>query len=165
MSSYHLALPTAKGVLDMNELEEQKALESVTAADVMTASPRTCSTFSTVLEAVMIFRDNDCGAVPILEEGKPVAILTDRDVALAIATYPDLVNRPVSDVMIPGVVAVAPEDTLGEVCDVLRTKGVRRVVVVDSLMQVLGMIGWADIATVLSDRLMGQVVKDVVIPS
>ena len=31
---------------------------------------------------MMIFRDANCGAVPILEEGKPVAILTDRDIAL-----------------------------------------------------------------------------------
>lgn len=149
----------------MNEHEERTALESMTAADVMTASPRTCSTFSMVLEAVMIFRDTDCGAVPILAEGKPVAVLTDRDVALAIGEFPDLVNRPVSDIMVPGVVAVTPEDRLGDVCDVLRSQGVRRVLVVDPIMQVLGIIGWADIAPVLSDRLMGQVVKDVVTPS
>ena len=76
----------------MSEHEEWKAVESMTAADVMTTSPRTCSTFSTVLEAVMIFRETDCGAVPILAEGKPVAILTDRDVALAIGEFPDLVE-------------------------------------------------------------------------
>ena len=79
----------------MNDREDGKALELMTAADVMTAAPRTCSTFSTVLEAVMIFRDNDCGAVPILEEGKPVAILTDRDVALAISEFPDLAGQTV----------------------------------------------------------------------
>jgi CBS domain-containing protein len=149
----------------MNEQTEWKAVESMTAADVMTASPRTCSTFSTVLETVMIFRDCDCGAVPILAEGKPVAILTDRDVALAVATYPDLVSRPVSDIMSPGVVAVAPEDSLKEVCEALRTQGVRRVLVVDAAEQVRGIIGWADIAPVLSDRAMGQIVKDVVIAS
>jgi CBS domain-containing protein len=144
---------------------ERKALGSLTAADVMTASPRTCSTFSTVLEAVMIFRDTDCGAVPILAEGKPVSVLTDRDVALALANFPDLVRRPVSEIMVPGVVAVAPEDSLEDVCEILRSQGVRRVLVVDPIMQVLGIIGWADIAPVISDRAMGQVVKDVVIPS
>ena len=146
-------------------MDERKALESLTAADVMTASPRTCSTFSTVLEAVMIFRDTDCGAVPILAEGKPVSVLTDRDVALALANFPDLVRRSVSEIMVPGVVAVAPEDSLEDVCEMLRSQGVRRVLVVDPIMQVLGIIGWADIAPVISDRAMGQVVKDVVIPS
>ena len=105
--------------------------EQMTAADVMTPSPRTCSGFSSVLEAVMIFRDLDCGAVPIIADGKPVAILTDRDVALAIAEHPDLVNRPVKGIMVPGVVAVAPDDSLDQVCGALRAQGVRRVLVVD----------------------------------
>jgi CBS domain-containing protein len=146
----------------MVEHEEQKTLDSMTAADVMTAAPLTCSTFSTVLEAVMIFRDANCGAVPILEEGKPVAILTDRDVALALAEYPDLVGRPVSEIMQPGVVSVSPEDTLGQVCEVLRTQGVRRVLVVDPAGRLVGIIGWADIAPILSDRMMGRLVTDVV---
>jgi len=149
----------------MVEHEEQRVLESTTAAEVMTAAPLTCSTFSTALEAVMIFRDADCGAVPILEEGKPVAILTDRDIALALAEFPDLVNQPVSAIMSPGVVTVAPEDNLGKVCDVLRSQAVRRLLVVDSAGRLLGIIGWADIAPVLSDRMMGRLVTDAVVPS
>lgn len=148
----------------MNEHEERAALATLTAADVMTGSPRTCSTFSTVLEAVMIFRDNDCGAVPILDEGKPVAILTDRDVALALGHFPDLVSRAVSEIMVPGVASVTPEESLEDVCEMLRSEGVRRLLVVDPVLQVLGIIGWADIAAVVSDRAMGQVVKNVVLP-
>jgi CBS domain-containing protein len=146
----------------MSEIDEDRALDSVTAADVMTPAPCTCSVFSTVLEAVMIFRGSDCGAVPILSEGKPVAILTDRDVALAISEFPDVVSRPVSEIMVPGTVAVAPDDSLADVCQALRSQSVRRVLVVDSVSGVKGIIGWADIAPVLSDRMMGRVVKDVI---
>ena len=149
----------------MVERDEQKTLVSLTAADVMTAAPLTCSTFSTALEAVMIFRDADCGAVPILEEGKPIAILTDRDIALALADHPDLVGRPVGEIMTPGLASVAPDDTLGHVCEVLRSQVVRRVLVVDSSGRLLGIIGWADIAPVLSDRVMGRLVTQVVVPS
>ena len=46
-------------------------------ADAMTVAPRTRSPASTVLEAVMIFRAEDCGMVPITDAGKPVGILTD----------------------------------------------------------------------------------------
>lgn len=149
----------------MVEREEQKTLQTLTAADVMTAAPLTCSTFSTVLEAVMIFRDADCGAVPILHEGRPVGILTDRDVALSLAEYPDAVGRPVSDVMKTGIGTVTPEASLGQVCEVLRTQSVRRVLVVDAGGRLAGIIGWADIAPVLSDRMMGRLVTDVVVPS
>ncbi len=139
--------------------------DGMTAADVMTVSPHTCSSFSTVLEAVMIFREKDCGAVPILAEGKPVAILTDRDVALALSQFPDLASLPVSEIMTDGIVAVAPEDSLEQVCDVLRNQSVRRVLVVDSEGQLLGIIGWADIAPILSERMMGRLVQDVIAPS
>src|ERR1700685_1951507 len=106
----------------MSDREDSKRLDLMSAADVMTVAPRTCSTFSTVLEAVMIFRDANCGAVPILEEGRPVAILTDRDVALALPEHSDLVNRPVSEIAQPGIVSVSPGDTLGQVCEVLRSQ-------------------------------------------
>jgi CBS domain-containing protein len=149
----------------MVEHEEQKTLETLTAADVMTAAPLTCSTFSTALEAVMIFRDADCGAVPILDEGRPVGILTDRDVALSLAEYPDVIGRPVGEIMKTGVVAVSPQDSLGRVCEVLRTQSVRRVLVVDPGGRLVGIIGWADVAPVLSDHIMGRLVTDVVAPS
>ena len=149
----------------MVEHSDQKTLETLTAADVMTAAPLTCSTFSTALEAVMIFRDADCGAVPILQEGRPVGILTDRDVALALAEYPDVVGRPVGEIMKTGVTTVSPEDSLGHVCEVLRTQSVRRVLVVDAGGRLVGIIGWADIAPVLSDRMMGRIVSDVVVPT
>src|SRR4051794_40091339 len=91
---------------------------SLTAADVMTPGPRTCSTFSTVLEAVLIFRDADCGAVPVLDDGKPVGLITDRDVALALAEHGDnLTNLPVSDLMTQGVIAVAPEDGIDTIAE------------------------------------------------
>src|SRR4051812_20380072 len=86
-----------------------------TAADVMTPTPRTCSPYSTVLEAVLIFRDVDCGAVPIVDAGKPVGVLTDRDVALALAEFPDLASRVVADIMSKDPVTVRPSATIDEI--------------------------------------------------
>jgi len=69
---------------------------TLTVAEAMTAAPRTCSPVSTVLEAVMIFRDANCGAIPITDTGKPIGVLTDRDVALAISAHQaDLGRMPV----------------------------------------------------------------------
>src|SRR4051812_49270743 len=86
-----------------------------TAADVMTASPRTCSPYSTVLEAVMVFRDADCGAVPIVDNGKAVGILTDRDVALALTEFPDLPGRAVADIMSKDPITVPADTPLAEI--------------------------------------------------
>jgi hypothetical protein len=41
-----------------------------TAADLVTVDSRSCSPFSTVLEAALVFRDEDCGTLPVLDAGK-----------------------------------------------------------------------------------------------
>jgi CBS domain-containing protein len=134
-----------------------------TAADVMTPNPRTCSNFSTVLEAVMIFRDADCGAVPVLEDGKPVGVLTDRDVALALTEFGDtLTGRPVTDVMTRGIVAVAPEVGIDSLAGKFADKAVRRLLVVDAQNQLVGIIAWSDLAPYLPPQRMGQIVDEVV---
>lgn len=132
-----------------------------TAADVMTPSPRTCSPFSTVLEAVMIFRDADCGAVPIVQDGKPVGVLTDRDVALALAEYPDLVGRSVGDIMTKDPITIRPEATVDEIEAKIARNAVRRLLVVDGSGTLVGIVAWADLARQESDHAVGRVVSDV----
>ncbi|WP_435008156.1 CBS domain-containing protein [Tundrisphaera lichenicola] len=135
----------------------------LTAADVMTPSPRSCSTFSTVIEAVMIFRDADCGAVPVLDDGKPVGVLTDRDVALGLTEFEEtLATRPVSDLMSRAVVSVAPEEGIEAIAEKFSDKAVRRLLVIDSQDQLVGIIAWSDLAPHLPDRRLGRVVSDVV---
>jgi len=135
----------------------------LTAADLMTPNPRTCSSFSTVLEAVLIFRDADCGAVPVLVDGKPAGVLTDRDVALALAEYGErLPSLPVNEIMTPGVVAVDPDTSLSEVIEKFGDRGVRRLLVIDANGQLVGIIAWADVAPHVPDRTIGQVVSEVV---
>ena len=134
---------------------------NLTAADVMTPNPRTCSNFSTVLEAVLIFQDADCGGVPVLEDGMPVGVLTDRDVALALADHDNLTRLPVSQIMMRGVVAVPPDASLDIVVEQFGGQGVRRLLVVDAQGQLVGIIGWVDIAPYVPDGKIGQAVSEV----
>ena len=132
------------------------------AADVMNPSPRTCSRFSRVIEAVLIFKDEDCGLVPVVEEGKPIGVVTDRDVALALATYHDLVDQPIEQIMTTTIISVAPSTPLSEVVENFGREGVRRLLVVDSSGLLAGVIGWKDLCGEISDREVGRVVTDVV---
>jgi CBS domain-containing protein len=135
----------------------------LTARDLMTPRPRTCSTFSTVLEAALIFRDADCGAVPVLGDGKPVGVLTDRDVALSLAVHGgQLPGMPVSAIMTPGVVAVGPDERLDAIAARFGDKAVRRLLVVDSDGTLIGIIAWADLAPHVPPRVLGQAVEQVV---
>jgi CBS domain-containing protein len=140
----------------------QETASSLTAADVMTPAPRTCSVFSSVLEASLIFRDADCGAVPVVDAGKPVGILTDRDVALALAENPDLSAQPVGDFMTRDVVSVAPGDSLATVAAKFGTEGLHRLLVVGDDHTLCGIIAWSDLAPHLPDYPVGRFVSEVV---
>ncbi len=134
----------------------------LTASDIMTAAPRTCSPYSTITEATLIFRDADCGAIPVLDDGKPVGILTDRDVALALPGFPDLASRPVADVMTRDPASVPPDAPLGEIRDRFGAEQVRRLLVAGADGQLLGIIAWSDLLPHLPESEAGRVVKGVV---
>lgn len=134
----------------------------MTAGEIMNRSPRTCSRFSRVLEAVLIFKDEDCGMVPVVEEASPIGVVTDRDVALALASTEDLVNRPVEEIMSKGVITVTADTTLPQVIETMRNELVRRLLVVDDQGLLVGVIGWKDLASEVPDHTVGQVVNDVV---
>ena len=132
------------------------------AADVMKTSLRTCSRFSRVIEAVLIFRDEDCGLVPVVEEGKPIGVVTDRDVALALASYADLVDHPIEDIMTKTLITVAPTTSVSEVVKTFAREAVRRLLVVDGQGLLVGVISWKDVSTQVSEESVGRLVTDVV---
>ncbi len=135
---------------------------TLTAADVMTPNPLCCDVLSPVLEAVRIFREADCGAVPVIEEGKLFGVLTDRDVALAIPDLDDLANEPIGKITAPGVIAVGPNVVLSAVAAKFADRGVRRVLVIDDQGKLQGIIGWADLAHHLSNQRLGRTVARLV---
>jgi CBS domain-containing protein len=126
-----------------------------TAASVMSPSPRTCSLFSSVLEAVMIFRDVDCVAVPVVDDGVPVGVLTDRDVALASSEDQDLMSRPVTDIMTKEAIWVAPDASLLEVREKLGEHGVHHLLVIDAAGQLQGIITSSDLAPLVPEGSVG----------
>jgi membrane protein len=122
----------------------------LTAADIMKPSPRTCSPFSTVTEAALIFRDEGCGAVAVLDGDTPVGVLTERDVALAVVNFPDLPSRPVAEIMTKTVATVPEDAALEEIKKRLDEASERRLLVVNGHQHLVGMIAWADLAPHLS---------------
>jgi CBS domain-containing protein len=133
------------------------------ARDVMTPDPRTCSPQSTVLEAAATFRDADCGVLPVVEAGRPVGVLTDRDAILALPEREfDLARTPVGDIMSRDLATVDAEADLKAVLDRLGDAGVRRLLVVDGHGRLAGVLSWTDLVPHLSGRGVGYAVSRIV---
>ena len=54
--------------------------------EIMTAQPTTCAPDTNLAAAAELMLDADCGTLPVVEGGKLVGILTDRDMFIALAT-------------------------------------------------------------------------------
>jgi CBS domain-containing protein len=116
-----------------------------------------------LVEAVMIFRDEDCGAIPVVADGQPIGVVTDRDVALALGDFLDKTpDQPVKAIMTRGVVTVTPDATLEEVRAEMERWQVRRVVVIDEAGAIAGIISLADLFPAVPFRASGETATRIV---
>ena len=74
--------------------------------DVMTPNPRTISPDESIQNAARIMRDLDTGVVPVVENGRPVGMVTDRDIVVR-AVADGHLNRPVRDIVSGGVISAS----------------------------------------------------------
>ena len=121
--------------------------------DVMTSPAHSCAPGANLAAAAMAMRDYDCGAMPVLDEqGRPMGILTDRDVCMAMAQknrFPASIL--VSEVMTPEPFTCGPSTGLGDVLVVMAACQIRRLPVVDAEGRLVGIVSLSDIVSVVED--------------
>ena len=114
--------------------------------DIMTAEPRTCSTGTNLAAAAALMLDGDCGILPIVDGGKLVGVVTDRDMYIALATRNKLASQlTAGEVARKKVVTCGPEDDVHAVLATMREHRVRRLPVEGFGGTVLGIVSMNDI--------------------
>jgi CBS domain-containing protein len=131
-------------------------LEDVMSHKVLTVAPD-----STAAEAARLMETNNIGALPVVNQGHMVGILTDRDIVVrAVAPGGDPTNIPVSQVMSKPVVCGSPNMDLSQATDLMAQKQVRRLPVVNN-GQLVGFVSLGDIAINSPDSISGDALKDI----
>jgi CBS domain-containing protein len=136
-----------------------------TVRDVMTESPRSVEPGESVVEAARLMRDGDVGSLPVLEEGRLVGVITDRDLAIRVvaeAMSPERVT--VSDVASREPVTAAPGDDLDEALRLMARHQVRRLPIVED-ERLVGILAQADVALAEKEKKTGEVVEAISEPS
>jgi len=114
----------------------------------MTTDVRTCSPDTSIVDVARTMAEINAGFVPVVEGGKVVGVITDRDIVLrAVAKGADLKSTFVRDCMTKPAVTVSPDIDAHEAADIMAQKQIRRLVVVDG-SRVVGVVALGDIATV-----------------
>jgi CBS domain-containing protein len=153
-------------VYSLARLTAQTASRKRRAADysvrgAMTPEPQTVAPTTSVAEAAESLRREDVGSVPVVERGRLVGILTDRDIALrTVAERRDPTTVTVGEIASHELVTVESTDSLDEALRLMASRQVRRLPVVED-GKLVGMLAQADVARRVPDAETGEVVEQI----
>jgi CBS domain-containing protein len=132
-----------------------------TIADVMTGSPAKVSRLASATDVAKLMREDDVGAIPVVEDGRLVGIVTDRDIALrVVAEGRDPNTTHAEDIATAEPRAVGPGESLDEAYVRMATWQIRRLPVVEG-ERLVGMLAQADLVHELKDKRAGQLVDEI----
>jgi len=113
--------------------------------DVMTPNPKTVSPNDTVQSAAQVMKAEDTGAVPVVENGRVLAVVTDRDIVVRVVAVGDAATIRVRDVASTDVVTVTPDTTTREASALMSERQIRRLPVVEN-GRLVGIVSLGDLA-------------------
>jgi CBS domain-containing protein len=129
--------------------------------DVMTGNPTSCEPATTIVEAAKVMAEEDVGPVPVVEGGRVVGIVTDRDLVVRVlAEGRDPNSTTIGEIASADLVTVQPDSDLNEALRLMAQNQVRRLPVVEG-GQLVGIVAQADVARAADEEKTGEVVQDI----
>jgi CBS domain-containing protein len=129
--------------------------------DLMTSDPTTVGPETTVSEAAKQMAHEDVGPLPVVEDGRLVGIVTDRDLVVRVlAQGRDPKSTTVREAASGALVTVSADDDLVKTLDLLGKHQVRRLPVVEG-GRLVGIVAQADVAREVGSAWVGDVVEDI----
>jgi CBS domain-containing protein len=131
---------------NQNGEEQREALLPLKVRDVMVREVITVDEDSSVKEAVDIMNEFQIGSLIVLERGKALGIVTERDfLRRVIAGAKDVVNTKVKEIMTTPLVVVEPSTDLEEAVKLMLKSKIKKLAVVDA-NKLVGIVTLTDIA-------------------
>jgi CBS domain-containing protein len=128
----------------------------------MTEAPHTLGPDMNAFDAAGLMRQYDVGIIPVVDGGKFVGVVTDRDLALRVLAdrqNPERVR--LGDIVTKSPVTVTPDTKLSDARDLMADHKIRRLPVVKG-DQLVGIVSMGDIAVHdASKRAVGDALSEV----
>ena len=132
-----------------------KVSEAMT-AQVVTATPR-----DTIREVARTMAQIESGAVPVVDDGKVVGLITDRDIVIRVVAEGGSLDTPVADVMTAGVETCREDDNVADATGKMGAKQIRRLVVLDADGKLAGILSLGDVAVDYGAKAVGKTLGEI----
>ena len=107
-------------------------------------------------------REHDIGAIPVGENDRLVGMVTDRDTTVrAVADGKNISSLTARDVMTTGIVWCRDSDDVSHAANVMQSKQVRRLPVIDKNKRMVGILSLGDLSHTATERTSAAVTKAV----
>lgn len=116
--------------------------------EVVTVGPE-----ATIGQTARKMKEEQVGAVVVVEEHKVAGIVTDRDVALALAVEGVEIDAPVSDIMTKNVVTIWDDQGVFNATQYFVGRDFRRLPIIDRQDNLVGMVTTDDLFALLTREL------------
>jgi CBS domain-containing protein len=134
--------------------------------EAMTARPHSVGTGDSVVEAARLMRDQDIGSLPVVDDGRVIGIVTDRDITIrVVAESADPSSITVGDVASRNTVTAAPGQDLDEALQLMARHQLRRLPVVEEDGRLVGILAQADVAHESDPDKVGETIEAISDPS
>jgi len=133
--------------------------------EIMTQGPATLGPDATLGEAATMMKQEDCGSIPIVDDGRLIGIVTDRDIVVrAVAAGKDPKRTRISEIMSADPITVRADDSVDAAERAMRERQVRRLPVVED-GKLVGILVTAHLARNESESETGQTIKGISEPA
>jgi CBS domain-containing protein len=124
------------------------SLGALLARKTVTAGPK-----DSLAKAAQLMKEKHVGAVVIVEQDRPVGIITDRDLALAFGLHGAVPGDPIQSRMMSPVETIRSDEGIYNATQKMMELAVRRLPVINHAGALVGMVTLDDLIALLSREL------------
>ena len=95
------------------------------------AAPPTVESGTTVREVIQKVQREGAGCVLVSKDGRPIGIITERDVLLKIVARDVSYDEPIDTYMTRDPRTLTPDDTIGDAISLMNSEGFRNIPIID----------------------------------
>ncbi|PVM89879.1 CBS domain-containing protein [Caulobacter endophyticus] len=131
-------------------------------SDAMTSQVSVARPSDSIRKVAEVMAKVDSGVVPIVDDGKVLGLVTDRDIVLRVVAEGRSFDSPVSEVMSDGeVLSVKEDDILADATAKMANNQVRRLVVLNDTGRLTGILSLGDVAKDYGAKQVGKTLEEI----
>lgn len=131
-------------------------------SDAMTSQVSVARPSDTVRQVAETMAKVDSGVVPVVDDGKVVGLVTDRDIVLRVVAEGRSFDSAISEVMSDGeVLSVKEDDVLADATAKMANNQVRRLVVLNDAGNLTGILSLGDVAKDYGAKQVGKTLEEI----